>query len=214
MVLSMRKKISTIDIHDAALKVFAEFGYKKATMEDIAKELNMTKCNLYLYAANKMDLYQNTVREAIIKWQLHVLEALLTKKTAVDQFFTLGTMAIRYLDEVHDLRTLLKRDPQIFPMFPTNEPYETIHNDSVKMLQDIIERGIAEKIFRPVNVENISRILFSLYKMFIIRIYVQDSGDKSVIKALFNEALDLVTRGLFASPPQEGNGPVKLINTA
>ena len=99
-------------------------------------------------------------------------------------------------------------------MFPTNEPYETIHNDSVKILQDIIERGIAEKIFRPVNVENISRILFSLYKMFIIRIYVQDSGDKSVIKALFNEALDLVTRGLFASPPQEGNGPVTLINTA
>jgi len=61
----MRKKAPSNDIYNAALKIFAEFGYKKATMEDIAKELNMTKCNLYLYAENKMDLYENTVRSAL-----------------------------------------------------------------------------------------------------------------------------------------------------
>jgi AcrR family transcriptional regulator len=210
----MRKKTPSDDIYNAALKIFAEFGYKKSTMEDIAKELDMTKCNLYLYAENKMDLYQNTVRTALTKWQIFVMEAVLTEKTSANQFFALGKKAINYLDENHELRALLKRDPDIFPMFPSNEPYETIHTDSIKILQAIIENGIVEKIFRPVNVENISRILFSIYKMFIIRIYVQDPADKATVKLLFNEALDLVTRGLFAVPPSNGDSPIKLKSSA
>lgn len=210
----MRKKTPSDDIYNAALKIFAEFGYKKSTMEDIAKELDMTKCNLYLYAENKMDLYQNTVRTALTKWQIFVMEAVLTEKSSANQFFALGQKAINYLDENHELRALLKRDPDIFPMFPSNEPYETIHTDSIKILQAIIENGIVEKIFRPVNVENISRILFSIYKMFIIRIYVQDPADKATVKLLFNEALDLVTRGLFAVPPSNGDSPIKLQSSA
>ena len=210
----MRKKAPANDIYNAALKIFAEFGYKKATMEDIAKELDMTKCNLYLYAENKMDLYENTVRSALTKWQIYVLEAVLAEKSSANQFFTLGQKAISYLDEATELRALLKRDPDIFPMFPTNEPYETIHTDSIKILKTIIENGISEKVFRPVNVENISRVLFSIYKMFIIRIYVQDSADKDAIKILFNEALDLVTRGLFFVQPSNGASLIKLQNTA
>lgn len=205
----MRKKAPSNDIYNAALKIFAEFGYKKATMEDIAKELNMTKCNLYLYAENKMDLYENTVRSALTKWQIYVMEAVLTEKSSANQFLTLGQKAISYLDEAPELRALLKGDPDIFPMFPANEPYEAIHGDSIKILKTIIENGISEKVFRPVNVENISRVLFSIYKMFIIRIYVQDSADKGAIKILFNEAIDLVTRGLFTVQPSN-----ELQNTA
>lgn len=205
----MRKKAPSNDIYNAALKIFAEFGYKKATMEDIAKELNMTKCNLYLYAENKMDLYENTVRSALTKWQIYVMEAVLTEKSSANQFLTLGQKAISYLDEAPELRALLKGDPEIFPMFPANEPYEAIHGDSIKILKTIIENGISEKVFRPVNVENISRVLFSIYKMFIIRIYVQDSADKGAIKILFNEAIDLVTRGLFTVQPSN-----ELQNTA
>jgi len=137
------------------------------------------------------------------------MEAVLTEKSSANQFFTLGQKAISYLDEAPELRALLKGDPDIFPMFPVNEPYEAIHSDSVKILKTIIENGISEKVFRPVNVENISRVLFSIYKMFIIRIYVQDSADKGAIKLLFNEAIDLVTRGLFTVQPSN-----ELQNTA
>ncbi|GAB6096286.1 hypothetical protein JCM14469_25390 [Desulfatiferula olefinivorans] len=209
----MKKKANANDIYKAALKVFSEFGYKKTTMEDIAKELDMTKCNLYLYAENKMDLYENTVRSALVKWQVYVMEAVLTGKTSENQFFTIAQKAIDYLDEAPELRALLKKDPEIFPMFPTNERYETIHADSVEMLKTIIEKGISEKVFRPVNVDNISKILFSIYKMFIIRIYVQDSAEKDTIKMLFNEALELLTTGLFTVHAFNGEGPEQLHNT-
>ena len=62
-----RENIETI--YKVALSVFAEFGYQKATMEDIAGKLDMTKGNLYLYVKNKKDLYHKTVTHALLGWQ-------------------------------------------------------------------------------------------------------------------------------------------------
>jgi len=193
----MRKKIDLQDVYTASLKIFAEFGYKKATVDDIAKELDMTKSNLYLYAENKKDLYEKTVRYALTRWQNLVRDEILKETSAADQFYVMCRKAIDYLDEAHELRAILKRDPDIFPMFPTSDPYEKINNDSVQMIRVILENGIRQKVFRPVNIDKVSTIIFSIYKMFIIRTYIQNSADKNTIRELFDETLDLATRGLF-----------------
>ena len=65
----MKPKEDISTIYEAALEVFAEYGFKKATLEDIAGQLGMTKGNLYRYARNKKDLYRNTVRYALLRWQ-------------------------------------------------------------------------------------------------------------------------------------------------
>lgn len=44
------------NIKNAAAKVFREKGYKEATLEDIAKEINMLKGSLYYYIEKKEDL--------------------------------------------------------------------------------------------------------------------------------------------------------------
>ena len=44
------------NIKNAAAKVFREKGYKEATLEDIAKEINMLKGSLYYYIDKKEDL--------------------------------------------------------------------------------------------------------------------------------------------------------------
>lgn len=49
-----------------ALQVFAEYGYKKATVEDIAARLGLTKGALYLCARDKLDLYEQSIRQALI----------------------------------------------------------------------------------------------------------------------------------------------------
>lgn len=49
----MRKRIENEIILKAALGAFAKFGYKKATLEDIAGELGMTNSSIYAYASSK-----------------------------------------------------------------------------------------------------------------------------------------------------------------
>ncbi len=51
------KQKKTKMIVDAAEKVFFSQGYKKASMDDVAKEADVAKGTLYLYFKSKMDLY-------------------------------------------------------------------------------------------------------------------------------------------------------------
>src|SRR6266702_8567542 len=51
-------------ILDAASRVFAEKGYHEATMEDVAKQLGVSKGALYLYFSSKEHLFEAMVKTA------------------------------------------------------------------------------------------------------------------------------------------------------
>ena len=53
-------------ILDAALAVFAERGLAAARLEDIAKRAGVSKGTIYLYFANKEELFREVVRDTVI----------------------------------------------------------------------------------------------------------------------------------------------------
>ena len=188
-----RENIETI--YQVALAAFAEFGYRKTTMDDVAGRLHMTKGNLYLYVKNKKDLYHQTVSHALLKWQSKVLEAVERQKDVKRKFFTMCFKAVEYLAQDAELRQVLVRDPDIFPMFPLKDPFHEINRNSVELIKSILKQGIAEKVFRPVDPERISEVIFMVYKMFIIRMYIKT--EKQQIHEMFEDTMDLFTLGLF-----------------
>ena len=193
----MKPKEDIATIYDAALGVFAEFGFKKATLDDIAAQLGMTKGNLYRYARNKQDLYRNTVRHALLRWQGRVRDAIAAEPDVVRQFHVMCRKAVAYLAEDDALRRLLVRDPDIFPMFPQNDPYADINANSVAMIRSILARGIAANRCRPVDLDTVPEIFFSVYKMFIIRMYII-SRDRAQ-EEMFTQTVALITQGLFTA---------------
>ena len=197
----MKPREDLTKIYAAALKVFADYGFKKATLDDIAGELGMTKGNLYHYAQDKRDLYHNTVRHALLRWQERVARAIAREHDVVRQFHVMCEKAVAYLSQDDELRRLLVRDPDIFPMFPTDDPYSDINTASVGMIRSILERGIEAKRFRPVDLDVIPDVIFSVYKMFIIRMYLK-SRDRNQ-ERMFTQTVALMTRGLFTEAPHE-----------
>jgi AcrR family transcriptional regulator len=191
----MRKKERQEAIYEAALRVFARYGYRKTTVEDIARELGMTKGNLYLYARDKRGLYEKTVEYALLRWQTRVREAVALEKDARSMFVTMCTKAVEYLAMDEDFRRVLVHDPEIFPMFPVRDPYERINRNSMAMIRFILKKGMAEGDFRKVSPRTTPNAIFSIYKMFIIRMYIHPEGKE--MRKFFEETLDLLTRGLF-----------------
>jgi AcrR family transcriptional regulator len=189
-----RENIETI--YQTALEVFAQYGFPKTTMEDIAGRLSMTKGNLYLYAKNKQDLYRKTAAYALLKWQAKVAEAVGSESDVKQKFLTMCFKAAEYLASDTHLRNLLLRDPDIFPMFPVKDPFEEINRNSIEMIKSILRQGIAEGAFRSFDVDRISEVIFMIYKMFIIRMYIK--SDDQMIHKMFEDTIDLCTRGLFA----------------
>lgn len=179
----------------ASLHLFGRYGYKKATMEEIAAELDMTKSALYLYIRNKRDLYEKTVAWALERWQSRVREAVEKETDPLGKLSALAYNAFCYLAEDGDLRNVLAHDPDIFPMFPAKDPYFEINERSRNMIREILEEGIGQNVFREVQVENTVWLLFSLYKMFIIETYIY-TGKESTLD-LFNHTIELVVHGLL-----------------
>ena len=188
-----REDIETI--YHTALSVFAEFGYQKTTMADVAGRLGMTKGNLYLYVKDKKDLYHKTVSQALTVWQLKVLEAVESEPDVRQKFSLMCFKAVEYLSEDVLLRQVLVRDPEIFPMFPAKDPFFEINRNSVELIKRILKQGISENVFRPVDPDRVSEVVFMIYKMFIIRMYIKT--EDQLIHEMFEDTVDLFAHGLF-----------------
>ena len=190
----MRSRIDEQIILDAALKVFARYGYKKSTLEDIASELGMTNTAMYAYASNKRDLYERTVSFVMKRWQSGVEQAVDAKTTAMDKMTALCESALYYLAQDLEFCALLKSDPQIFPMFPTVDPYEEINRDSVRMIERILLFGQETGEFRTVDAPAVSEVLFSIYKNFIIHTYINSEEDYT--SRYLPITMDLILNGI------------------
>ena len=190
----MRSRIDEQIILDAALKVFARFGYKKSTLEDIASELGMTNTAMYAYASSKRDLYERTVSFVMKRWQSGVEQAVDAKTTAMDKMTALCESALYYLAQDLEFCALLKSDPQIFPMFPTVDPYEEINRDSVRMIERILLFGQETGEFRTVEAPAVSEVLFSIYKNFIIHTYINSEEDYT--SRYLPITMDLILNGI------------------
>jgi TetR/AcrR family transcriptional regulator, cholesterol catabolism regulator len=189
-------------IYRTALMVFAEFGYQKTTMADVAGRLGMTKGNLYLYVKDKKDLYRKTVSQALTVWQLKVLEAVEQEPNVRRKFSLMCFKAVEYLSEDMLLRQVLVRDPEIFPMFPAKDPFFDINRNSVELIKHILKQGIAENVFRSVDPDRVSEVVFMIYKMFIIRMYIKT--DDQLIHEMFEDTVDLFAHGLFINALNQG----------
>ena len=89
---------------------------------------------------------------------------------------------------------LLKSDPQIFPMFPTVDPYEEINRDSVRMIERILLFGQETGEFRTVDAPAVSEVLFSIYKNFIIHTYINSEEDYT--SRYLPITMDLILNGI------------------
>jgi AcrR family transcriptional regulator len=183
-------------ILEAALQVFAHYGFRQATMEQIAGRLGMTKGSLYFYCSNKEDLYNQAVAQALMKWQMHVRQAVEAEPDIIQKLVTLAVASNEYLSEADDLRTILIHDPQIQSISPAEDRYPNIGIASYGMLKQILEQGIAEKRFRPVDLEHVAGFLYSIHCMFVVKTYVKAEGQSA--REMYRAGIEVILNGLVA----------------
>jgi AcrR family transcriptional regulator len=188
-------------ILNAALSIFAHYGFRQATMEQIAGELGMTKGSLYFYCANKADLYNNAVAYALMKWQARVREAVDAEADIIQKFITLAIKSNEYLSEDDDLRTIIINDPQIQSITPSEDRYPNIGSASYGMLKQLLEQGVAENKFKEMDIEHVAGFLYSVHCMFVVKTYIKAEGQSA--QELYRAGLEVILKGLLAENSSE-----------
>lgn len=181
-------------IFQAALKLFARYGFKKTTVEDVAAEVGMTKSNLYFYVANKRDLYEKTVSNSLREWRDSVALAISEKEDVVEKFAVMASKSFEYLSHHEELRSILTMDPGIFTLSPEEDRFYEINQGAMLLIKDILVQGIKDGTFYKVDVDHMTELLFSIYIMFLIKTYIKSEGSSAF--RMYEEGVTLILRGL------------------
>jgi AcrR family transcriptional regulator len=192
--VSRKRQIKKEQIFKTALSIFGKYGYRKATLEDIASEFHMTQSGLYRYFRDKRDLYEKAVAYGLIEWQRTSASAIENESDPLSQLRNYALSGANYLNDNDDLRNVLINDPSVFPLNTKEDHFAPINRESMSILRDILKRGIEEKRFRNIDLDYATSFLYSVYVMFIIKSYV--SPDIGSSENMLSHSLDILLHGI------------------
>lgn len=126
-------------------EIFMRFGFRSVTMDDIAKQLRISKKTLYQCVTDKKDLVSKCLEHGQAEDKCYVRDLMDQDINAIDQMFAISEKVVNQLKEVH---------PSVFfdleKYYP--EAWETLlifKNDFIYgMILENINKGIEEGLYR------------------------------------------------------------------
>ena len=187
----------------AAKRVFSEKGFNKATMEDIAKEAELSPGTLYLYFKNKEELYAS-LSLRILQY-LHIRVTHVNKDAALSSEQKLSAL-MEAMYDVYDFDPLI-----IINMFhlqssetlknlsePLLEEIKDLSQKSIGAIAKIFEEGMQKGIYvdrHPVALADIFWAMFSGVVLWEASKKII-TADKDYLKSTLATAFELFERGI------------------
>jgi AcrR family transcriptional regulator len=170
-----------------ANRLFEQFGIRSVTIDDVCKELRISKKTFYIYFSQKEDLV-DAVLNYNKKTNYEKFEKLFKNKNAIDSLI----LIIKEIKKVFETESqsmyydLMKYYPRIF------EKYETLRRSEIRQGFEInLRQGIAEGFYR----EDLDIELISLFHSIQIKNnfeLMQQSSSKYTKKRLVEFFIDLM----------------------
>ena len=149
-------------ILDAALEVFGERGLAAARLEDIARTAGVTKGTIYLYFPNKEALFCDMIREIPARF-IATVEGMIADESATDQLRHYFRNSWDYMrsPSFEILYRLIMSELHHFPAL-YEQFVEEVPMRSMRLIADILRRGVASGEFRDLDPVVTARMLHSL----------------------------------------------------
>jgi len=140
-----------IAIIEAARELFAKFGYKKTTMEDIAQALRKGKSSLYYYFTNKEEIFQ-----AVIEQEENILFTKLQEVVASDLSSEdkLKEYVMTRMETISSLENYLKalKDEMMGGYEFLDKLKGKAEKEEADLLTSILEEGTIDNTFQVKNI--------------------------------------------------------------
>jgi TetR/AcrR family transcriptional regulator, cholesterol catabolism regulator len=140
-----------------ARNLFLKYGIKSVAMDDIARELGISKKTLYQHFETKSDLIKSVAEQNLATDIRMVNEIQATAKDAIDEMFMLAKYVLEEIASIQSptlIFDLQKYYPEMWQLFEQFQ-YQQVANH----IKHNIERGITEGFYRAeINGDIISKI--------------------------------------------------------
>lgn len=168
----MKKK----QIIEAARKLFNKYGFKKVTMDEIAREANVTKKTVYTYFSSKEELFKYFINEELENMK-KIVEEVETENTDFYETVHQGIYKLlKYTNQKKFLKNLVNeaeilKNPVII--------------ENLKVFDAEIQNYIKQKLLIAIDkghikVKDVDIVTFLIYKMYIALMFDWNENNKKL----------------------------------
>lgn len=150
-------------IINAARELFKNYGFKKVSMDEIARKAGVTKRTVYKYFASKQDLLKFFINEELINMKKIIED---TEKKNSDFFECVHECIFRLLQYKHKRKFLkvILEEAEVLKDEKITKELSVIDEQIQKYIKEKLKYAVKEKY---IDVENIDISAFLIYKMYI-----------------------------------------------
>ncbi|MCF8050459.1 MAG: TetR/AcrR family transcriptional regulator [Desulfobacterales bacterium] len=190
----------------AAKRVFSEKGFTKATMEDIAKEAELSPGTIYLYFKNKDELYASLSLRILQYLNIrleHVAqqkglsndERIKALKEAMFDVYNFDPLVVINMFHLQSSETLKNLSPELLAEI------KQLSQSSLKVISEIFAAGIQDGVFIEKHPVALADVLWALFSGVVLWEESKKiiNGEKDYLKETLEVAFDIFGRGISKS---------------
>ncbi|WP_158795402.1 TetR/AcrR family transcriptional regulator [Pedobacter sp. L105] len=180
----------------AAKSLFAKFGLKKTTIEDISIAANKGKSTLYYYFPGKNEIFEAVVKyelETVIRNLRENVSAVHSAKDKLRAFLTIQGINILELRSLYKVlfEDILESRRMLMPL---RLKYEQIQ---IEMITEILSGGVISGEFKNLSAENIKKLSFFMIIAFRGLHYPLSINPAEIqSQEYFDELIDMLIEGI------------------
>ncbi len=184
-------------ILSAAARAFSRFGFRKASVDEIAKDAGVAKGTVYLAADSKEDLFYQAIHREVRAFVAEVSKQIDPRKRADDLLVDVARESSRLLEGMPLVRDLFVGLTS--GQFPDWQRLDELRSLGQTAVQEIVRLGVRQGVFAAdLDVESVAEILHELQISCFMR-FTRD-GDREGMLRRQVAGLDLVLNGLRERP--------------
>lgn len=164
----------------AAKELFSRFGFKKATVDEIAEAAGISKRTLYEVFENKEKLLAELVMAEALTFRKGLVNQMKTLGDPVEKMRLLCELTRQYFDENPFLGQVLADGARLYTPFLGDEIL-LIEEGMREVIARILIEGAQKGVFREMDVNLTTACVFKLYRGFTYRRAAIDDGNNEWI---------------------------------
>jgi len=134
-------------IIDVAQKLFAQFGFKKTTVDEIADSAHITKSSIYHYFSSKEDIFRKVVEKESRIWSQKIKQAITKASIPQEKLRAYIVTRTKYLNQLANFYSALKQEYLEHYSFIERIRKKDLQGE-IEIVKAILKKGVDEKVFQ------------------------------------------------------------------
>lgn len=181
------------NIIEAAREIFARYGFRKATMDEIARAARKAKSSLYHYFKSKEEVFQEVVEQEAAEVKAEIARAVAAEKTPPKKFRAYVITRMAAFKRVANLFSAFK-DEYLESYSFIERLRENYNRYEIETITGILREGLENGVFIVKNLE------LTAYTIFIAAKGLEYSWalepDMKQVETNIDSMLDILFNGL------------------